>query len=168
MLQIHLPGNVLESSAAQILVEDALFAAFGMEVTFKGVGVSQVKTSTALFIECIDADIDEEQIQQAILVEVEEDRAGGVPDVSEARLFCDVAEPPVSEVFEQRVAHPDGGDEEVRQAIVVDVRKGSGYANLPGHADAGCGGDILEGSVSPVSQKLVTPQMVAKLKDQQA
>ena len=62
-----------------------------------------------------------DQVEPAVAVVVEEDRARGVADVAEPRLLGDVLELPLAVVLEQGVAHADRGDVEVLVAVVVEV-----------------------------------------------
>ena len=106
------------------------------------------------------ADVDEEQIQPAVAVVVEEHGARRVPDVAEARGRGDVAETPLSVVLKEHVAAANGRDVEVRVPVVVDVGKRSGHADLARHRHSGRGRDVLELAAAGILPEAVGSDLV--------
>src|SRR6185436_19966982 len=127
MFQAHFLGNVLKFSATLILKQNALLAARRISPALKCVDATQVKAAATFIVRSIDADVGKEQIHQSIVVEIEKHRAGGMSGraSSEAGFRCDVFEFSPAEIPEQEIPHSDGGDEQVRQTVVVDVSKRS-------------------------------------------
>ncbi len=93
------------------------------------------------------------------MIEVEEDRARGVADIVDARLLGDVLEVPLAVVHEEVVPLADGGDEEVRMTVVVDVGEGGGDADLVLEPHPGLRGDIAELAVAEVLPELVLAEL---------
>ena len=63
-------------------------------------------------------------------------------------------------VLEQHVAAADGRDVEVGVAVVVDVGKRRGHADLVRHRHAGRGGDVLELAAAGVLPELIAADLV--------
>src|SRR6185436_2327326 len=97
-----------------------------------------------------------------VLVEIEEDRAGGMGCAlhAEAGPRRDVLEFRDAEILEQDVPHPDGGDEQVRQTVVIDVSKRSGDADLVCEGDARRGRDVLELAASHITPELTGSELI--------
>ena len=73
--QAHLFGNLLEPLAVDVAIEEAVLGALGIEMTAEGVLQSDVIAARSLLVDGVDADTGDEQVQKAIVVVVEEDRA---------------------------------------------------------------------------------------------
>src|SRR5439155_22831645 len=106
--------------------------------------IRQIKTSTTFFIERIDPHVHQKQIQQTVVVEVEEDAAGGVANVAKAGLFCHILESALAEIFEKDIAHFHRRHKKVVQAIVVNIRKRSRDADSVFQSNSGLCCDIFE------------------------
>src|SRR6185295_16655477 len=139
-----------------------------VQVALEGVLHADVVAAPAGLVGGVPADIGQEQVEETVAVEVEEDRAGGVADVVQPRLLGDVLEAAVAVVEEQMVALADGGDEEVRVAVAVDVGEGGGDADLVGEGDAGFGRDVAELAAPQVLPELVVPELGDEVEVQQA
>src|SRR5262245_60905817 len=102
MFQAHFAGDVLKFSAAQVSIQNALLAARWELPALKRVRTAQIKAPTAFFVSRVHAHIGHKQVQQAVLVEVEEDRSGGMgraPD-AEAGFQSDILEFSAAEILE--------------------------------------------------------------------
>ena len=80
--------DVDEAVVAHVLVQDAPLGALGLEVAREGVLEAPRSTgspSPAIVVGGVLADVDEEQVEPAVAVVVEEDRARGVAHVVQAR-----------------------------------------------------------------------------------
>ena len=91
----------------------------------------------------------EEQIEPAVVVVVEPDRARRPAGRGDARLLGDVGERAVAVVVVQRAAAVRG-DEDVGVAVVVVVGDGAAHAELRAAGDAGLVGDVGERAVAVV------------------
>src|SRR5262249_1500189 len=145
--------------------QHALLAARWKLPTLKRVRTAQVKATAPFFVPGVNAHVGHKQIQQTVPVEIKERRAGGMSRAlrRQAGRRGDVLEPSAPKVFEQNVAHAHGGHEEIRLAVVVDVRKGCGHANLVGQADARGGRDILELAMTQIAPELAGSQLIDEI-----
>ena len=89
----------------------------------KSVAASQIKAPAAFVISGIDPYISYEQIEQAVVVEIKEDGPGRMTcrAAAEAGFLGNVLEFSMTQIFEQEVAHPRGGDKQVGEAVIIDV-----------------------------------------------
>ena len=149
--QTGLPGDVPEQIAALVAVEDALLEALGHQVAGERVAVSVVERVVDAVIGCLAqlvggvlAHVGEEQVQQAIVVVVEEHRTRRMAFVPGAGCLGDVPEGPAADVLEQAVSRANGGDVEVRIAVVVDVRERGRHGDAVGEGDTRLVGDVFE------------------------
>src|SRR2546430_2621001 len=114
--EIHQPDfarDVLEPVAAEVVVQNARFGARGVRVTVEGVGPADVIAAGPLLFGGVDADVGDEEVEQAVAVIVEENSARGVTAVADAGLRGDVAKLPAAQVLEQSVAVTHRGDEQI-------------------------------------------------------
>ena len=74
-LQADLGGHVLESVVPQIPVEDGVLEPIRVEVAHERVRQPDVRAIGTLLIDRVLAHVADEQIEQAVVVVVEEDRA---------------------------------------------------------------------------------------------
>ena len=123
MFQAQFFGDVLEFSAAQVFIQDALLAARRKSPALKSVRSTQIKAAVAFFVPGVHPHICHKQIQQAVVVKVKEHRARGMAGGAEVKAGFqrDVFESSLSEVLEQEIPHPDRGDKQVRQTVIVHV-----------------------------------------------
>ena len=133
----------------------------------KSVAATQIKASAAFVVRGVYPHIRDEQVQKAVVVEVEEHRAGGMASGSNAKAGFerDVFEFSVAQVFEQKIPRPDRGYKQVRQAVSVDVRERSGDANLVFQTNPRGGRDVFKLSVLQIPPKLVAPKLVDEIKE---
>ena len=80
----------------------------------------------------VPADVDQQQIEPAVAVVVEEHAPRRVADVVQAGGGGDVAEAALAVVLEQHVAAAHGRDVEIGVAVVVDVGEDADTLTLPG------------------------------------
>ena len=125
--------------------------------------IRQVKSAAALLVRGVNAHVREEQIEQTVVVEIEEHSAGGVSDITEAGLFCDVLKFSVAQVFEKRIAHSHRRHVQVRQTIVVDIRKGGRHADAVLQSHAGGSGDVFKLAPAEISPELIPAQLIDKI-----
>src|SRR5205823_634895 len=85
MFQTHFLRNVPEFSPAQVLVENALFAAGRETPALKRIPASQIETTAAFVVRGINAHVRQEQVQQAVIVKIKKHRAGGMAGGAAAR-----------------------------------------------------------------------------------
>src|SRR4051794_25490282 len=83
--------------------------------------------------------------------------------MGQAGLLGDILELASAQVAEQDVTAAGGGDEQVESAIVIVVGPGGGHADAVAQADAGPVGDVLEGAIALVAEKLVGAQLIEKI-----
>ena len=114
------------------------------------------------------SDVDQEEIELAVAVVVEEHRGRGVSDVVEARRRGDVLEAAAAVVFEETVAASYGGDVKIRIAVIVDVGKRRRDAYLVRHRHTGGCRDVLEPAAAEVSPELVAAHLVDEVDVQPA
>src|SRR5688572_21150787 len=102
MFQPQVFGDVLEFSASQVLIQNALLAARPKTPPLKSVRATQIKASTAFVVRGVYPHIRDEQVQQAVVVKVKEHRARGMAGRTEAKAGFqrDVFEFSVTEVLE--------------------------------------------------------------------
>ena len=118
--------DVDEAVAAFVAIQNAALGARRLEMAGEGVLEGDV-----VFVAVargrsglggIAADVDQQEIDAAIAVVVEEDRSRRrMADVAQAGGGGDVAEAALAVVLEQHVAAAHGGDVEIDVAVVVDV-----------------------------------------------
>src|SRR3989442_939116 len=125
--------------------------------------IRQVKSAAALLVRGVNAYVHQEQIQQTVVVEIEEHSAGGVSDVAEAGLFSDVLEFSVAQVFEKRIAHSHRRHVQVGQTIVVNIRKGSPYADAVLQSHAGGSGDVFKLAPAEIPPELIPAQLIDEI-----
>src|SRR5437016_10183658 len=82
---------------------------------------------------------------------------------AQAGLLGDIFESSVAQVLEQEISHPDRGDEQVRQAVIVYVCEGSGHADLIFQANSRRGGDVFKLPVPQIAPKLVAPKLIDEI-----
>src|SRR5438477_4620222 len=123
MFQAQIFGDVLEFAATQVFIQDALLATGGKSPALKRVRAAQIKSAAAFFASGVHTHICHKQIQQAVVVKVKEHRARGMAGGAELETgsCSDVFEFSLAEVLEQEIPHPDRGDKQVRQAVIVNV-----------------------------------------------
>src|SRR6185503_9031502 len=92
VLQVHFFGNVLEFSSAEILIQNALLAAFRFQMARESVLIRQKKTASTFLVRGVGANVHHEQIEQTIVVEIEKYRAGRMTDIAKAGFPGDVLE----------------------------------------------------------------------------
>ena len=145
-------GDVLELVAAEVAIEDRPLRAIGMQVSGERVEDAFVGAAVALLVERVLADVGDEEIEQAVAVVVEEDRARRVAVGSfDAGLGGDVGEVAVTVVLEEQVSVADAGDEEVGIAVVVDVRERRADARATAvDGQSARLGDVLEAAAAEV------------------
>ena len=123
-------GHVLEAVVSQVPVEDGILEAVGMQVAHERVRQADVRAVGSFLIVGVAADVADQQIDQAVVVVVEEDRAGGVRHRDRRPpSLRDVLEMPVPVVLEQHVAAANRRDEQILVAVVVDVGERGGDAD---------------------------------------
>src|SRR5882724_3857211 len=74
-IESHFGGDILELIVAQILVENRVLKAFGMEVARKRVFQADISSFWPFFVGRINADIADEQIDQTIVIVIKEESA---------------------------------------------------------------------------------------------
>ena len=141
------------------MVQNARFGALGVGVAVEGIGPADVVAARSLLVGGVDADVADEEVEQAVAVVVEEDRTGGVPDVPHARRRGDVAEPAAAHVLEQAVAVAHRRDEQIGIPVVVDVGKGAPDGDRVVHAEPRLVGDVLEPAAAQVAPQLVGAEL---------
>ena len=125
----------------------------------EGVAQAHVIAAGTLHIACVHAHVGDEEIEQAIPVVVEEDRAGGVAHVANPRLCGDIAEPAAAHVFEQAIPVAHGGHEQVGIAVVVDVGERRRDRHVVRHRHARLVGDVREPAIAYVLPQLVPAEL---------
>ena len=154
--------DVDEAVSAFVAIEDAALGALGLQVAGEGVLERHVVLVAGARdrVRRIPSDVDEEQVEPAVAVVVEEHGARRVPGVAEARRRGDVTEAALAVVLEEHVAGPDRRDVQIRIAVVVDVGKRGRHADLARHRDTGRGGDVLEPAAADILPELVAAHLV--------
>ena len=170
MLQAHLARDVLKCSATEILIENALLAARRELPALEGIRTPEVKAAATFLVPRVDANIRHEQIQQAVLVKVEEDRARGMGSAlhCDSRFRSDVLELSAAKILEQDIAHPHRRDEEVRQTVIVDVRKRGGDADLVRQRNARCRSNVFKLPTPQIPPELARSELIDEVKVQPA
>src|SRR5205814_7683271 len=102
--QTHFLRNVPEFFATQIPIQDAEFRSLRIQVTAERVAECNVIAAAPTLVGRVNTDVDEEQIQQPVVVKVEENGAGRVSHVIQARFLRDVAEAALAEVINKLIA----------------------------------------------------------------
>ncbi len=161
-------GHVGEAELPGVAVEARELGAVGEVVAREGVGAADVGAAAADLLGRVLADVDQEDVEQAVAVVVEEDRPRGVADVAQARLRGDVLELALAVVLVEDVALAHGGDVEVGVAVVVHVGEGAGDADAVGHRHAGLAGDVLELAAAQVLPQLVVAELGEEVEVEQA
>ena len=124
------------------------------------VGQADVGAAAALLVAGVPADVADEEVEQAVVVVVEEDGAGGMAGVVHAGFPGDVPKVSAPVVFEEEVAAADGRDEEVLVAVVVGVREGGRDAHAVRQGHARLARDVPEAAVPDVLPELVAAELV--------
>ena len=163
--QVHEAGplrDVNETISTGIAIQNASFGPGWLQVARKRVLERDVVLVAVApnRVRRIPADVDEEQVEPAVAVVIEEHGTRRVSDVGEARGGGDVAEAAVAVVLEEHVAAADRRDVKVRIPIIVDVGKRGRDADLVRHRHAGRGGDVLESAAPDILRELVAPNLV--------
>ncbi len=161
--QADFGGDVFEMVVTEIFVQDGILEALGEEMAVKTVLQADILAVGTSFVGGVLADVADEEIEKAVIVVVEEESAGGMGDEAEAGFLGDVGEMAVAVVVEQDIAAAHGGDEEVRETVVINVRKSSADADPAGQADAGFLGDVLEFSTAEILPELVAADLVDEI-----
>src|SRR4029079_9779929 len=97
------------------------------------------------------------------MVEIEEHGRGRVAGVGQSGCCGDVLEVSMPIILEHHIAATDGRDVEIRVAVVVDIRKRDGYADLAGNGSAGGCGDVFELSTAKVPPQLIAAHLTDKV-----
>ena len=158
--QSDVSGHVLEAIVSGVPVEDGILEAVRMRVAQKRVRQADVRAVRPFLVGGVLADIADQKIDQAVAVEVEEHRAGGMRHQIDARLFADVLEVSVSVVLEQHIAAAYRGDEQILIAVVVDVGERGGDADSAGQPDARLLRDVPEPASAQILPQLVAADLV--------
>src|SRR5262249_35055378 len=140
--QAHFLCDVLETIAAQVLVQDGALGALGKKMTREGIRKADVCTAAPFFISGVATNIADVQIQQAVVVVVEEDSTRGMTDVVNSGRLGNVPEMTSPIIFEQDIAAANCCNEEVLVSVVVDVGKRGCDADTIGECDTGRCGDV--------------------------
>src|SRR4051812_9649843 len=137
MFEVNFLRNVLKPQTAEIAVEDTGFGPPGNCMPKKGPIDGPVKTAFAFFVDGIDTDVTEEQVELAVSIEVEKNRARGVADIAQTGSCGNVLESSAAEIVKEHIALSHRGDKKVWFAVVVDVCEGSRHTNSLIEADSG-------------------------------
>src|SRR5256885_7223494 len=98
----HIP----EPIAAEVMIKNARLGALGMQMPHERVAESDEITPGSALVRGIDADVGDEEIEQAVAVVVEKDRTRRVADVADASRLGDVAKFSAAQILEEMVAVP--------------------------------------------------------------
>jgi hypothetical protein len=134
-----------------------------MEMAGERIFHADVSAFRAFFAGGIDADVADEQIDQAIIVVVKKESAGGVRGQVETRFMRNIFEVAVAIVLEKNVTFVDGSDEEILMTGIVDIAECGGNADAIFQADAGLLRNIFKFSVAQIPPELVTAQLADKV-----
>jgi hypothetical protein len=159
----HRSGHILKPVPAEVSVQDARFRAIGMQMSHERIAEANVVTAAPALIRGVHAYVRDEQIQQAIAVIVEEDRAGRVADVSHTGSPRDVAKPSTACILEETVAVPNRGDEEVGISIVIRVAERAAGRNHVRHRETCRGGSVDEAPGALVQPELVGAELCSEI-----
>ena len=154
--------HVHEVVLAGVVIEDAGFGTFRMQVSGEGVLERHVVLGVPLAtngIGRVPSDVDQEQIELAVVVVVEEHRGRRVSRVVEAGRHGNVFEVPLAVVLEEHVAAADRGHVEVLVAVVVDIGEGGRDVDLARNRHAGRGCDVLEAPAAEIPPQLVAAHL---------
>src|ERR1700735_1695250 len=110
----------------------------------KGVSQAQKFAVRALFVAGVFAHVANQEIEKAIVVVIEENRAGGMSAKRQARFLGDVREMPVAVSFEKCVAAQDRRDVEILGSLIIDVRERRGDIDAIAQPNARFIGDVFE------------------------
>src|SRR5208282_5466168 len=91
-IQSHFGGNVLEVVVPHVLIKDGMFVAVGVQVSIEGVGDSDVLTIWSFFVVSVLSDVTDQQVDEAVVIVVEEKRAGRVSHQTETGFLRNVLE----------------------------------------------------------------------------
>jgi hypothetical protein len=159
-LQSCLRRHVLEGAVALVAVQDVLLLGGPRHVLEGGAPVV-----ASLGIEVVGGPlgrVGHQEVEQAVVVEVEEDGGLRVADVANPGAGGQVGEGAVAVVVEEHVAAARAGDEEVLVAVVVVVGKGGGHAHAVPEGHAGLVGHVLEGAIPLVAKERAGAQLIAE------
>src|ERR1043166_6370949 len=84
----------------------------------------------------------------------------------QARVWRDVLEFSLPQVLEKEVAHPNGGDKQIRQTIIIDVSERSGDEYfIPQPHSCRCG-YVLKFSLAEVAPKFIASDLIHEIQVQ--
>ncbi len=166
--QLDLIGDVDEVVVSDVAEEATLLRALRLQVTAEGVCEADEVAAAPALLGRVHADVDEKEIEQTVVVVVEEDGAGGVADIVEARFLRDVPEVALPVVLEEDVSAAHGRDVKVRISVVVDVGERGRHADPVLHGDACRLSDVDELAVAQVLPELVASDLVDEVDVEQA
>ncbi len=97
--------------------------------------------------------VDDDQVEPAVAVEIEEGRRRGPERIIEARLAGDFEESPLA-LVEEEPRGTEFGQQQIGQPVVVDVSDGDPHAEAS-HVEPATGRDVAEGAVGFLVEELI-------------